>query len=132
MPLASAAFLPKKAPSSARAPIFILHGLFGSKQNWRSLSKSMFIILGTHVYLTIVGLAERMQTTVYALDLPNHGESAWSSDRMDYPHLSHQVSTFIQRTHPAGSFDLIGHSMVIISNSHLSQTEFLDRALKWP
>lgn len=38
--------------SASKGPLIILHGLYGSKQNWRSLAKKM---------------AQRMKTDVYAL-----------------------------------------------------------------
>lgn len=53
----------KFSPPSEQAdkcPLLILHGLFGSKHNWKSAS---------------LELARRTQRTVYALDLRNHGES---------------------------------------------------------
>ena len=45
-------------------PLIIMHGLFGSKQNWRSLSKH---------------LAAKMGRPVVAVDLRNHGESPHDS-----------------------------------------------------
>lgn len=41
-------------------PMFIFHGLFGSKHNWKTASEKF---------------AKRTQRTVYAFDLRNHGES---------------------------------------------------------
>ncbi|KAI8804234.1 Alpha/Beta hydrolase protein [Cladochytrium replicatum] len=75
-------------------PMLILHGLFGSKQNWRSLSKSM---------------AQRLQTNVYALDLRNHGESP-HSHIMNYEAMAADVSQFIQQ-HQLNEVNLVGHSM---------------------
>ena len=73
-------------------PIVILHGLFGSSQNW----------VGTGRKLSSLG-------TVYALDLRNHGES---------PHApSHTLADCVQDLHDwAGlrglsQLRLIGHSM---------------------
>lgn len=51
---------PNAAYDTEHAPIVILHGLFGSKQNNRSISKA---------------LARDLQRPVYALDLRNHGDS---------------------------------------------------------
>lgn len=39
-------------------PLVILHGLFGHKRNWHSVSKA---------------LSKRLKTTVFAVDLRNHG-----------------------------------------------------------
>jgi len=46
----------------------IFHGLFGSKGNWKSVSKQ---------------LANRTQRTIYAFDLRNHGDS---------PHVDGELS----------------------------------------
>ncbi|KAJ1551867.1 Alpha/beta hydrolase domain-containing protein 11, partial [Cladochytrium tenue] len=48
------------APVPSPPPLLILHGLFGSKQNWRSLAKA---------------LANRLGARVVAVDLRNHGDS---------------------------------------------------------
>jgi len=61
--LAYEEYNPKEGLASTRGPLLILHGLFGSKQNWRSLSKS---------------LTQRLSRKVYALDLRNHGSSPHS------------------------------------------------------
>ncbi|KAI8922845.1 Alpha/Beta hydrolase protein [Entophlyctis helioformis] len=82
------------AASSRLAPLVLLPGLFGSKQNWRSLSKA---------------LSHRLGTTVAALDLRNHGES---------PH--HPVHTYSAMAADVAAFvasqgwpkaNIMGHSM---------------------
>lgn len=72
--------------------LIILHGLFGSGDNWRSVAKA---------------LSEQFR--VHCLDLPNHGQSPWT-ERLDYPTLATAVRDWmaaknIQQTR------LIGHSM---------------------
>ncbi|CAH7686778.1 hypothetical protein BY996DRAFT_4545799, partial [Phakopsora pachyrhizi] len=47
-------------PSKVNPPLIILHGLFGSKQNWRSISKRFAGVLSTEVH---------------TLDLRNHRDS---------------------------------------------------------
>ena len=42
--------------SSSQAPVVVLHGLFGSKQNWRSLAKGMAQRLERDI-ITLVRLA---------------------------------------------------------------------------
>jgi len=74
------------------APIVILHGLFGSSQNWAGMGRRLV-----------------SQGTVYALDLRNHGDSPHSaahtlSDSMD--DLHEWVAARAQ-----GPVRLIGHSM---------------------
>jgi len=72
--------------------LIILHGLFGSGDNWRSVAKS---------------LSEHYR--VHCLDLPNHGQSPWT-DTLDYPTFASAVRDWmaandIKKAH------LIGHSM---------------------
>ncbi len=73
-------------------PLLILHGLFGSAANWRSVAGRF--------------AAGR---EVFCLDLRNHGRSPWH-DAMDYAALAADVARFIadhQLHRPA----LLGHSM---------------------
>ncbi len=74
------------------AKLIILHGLFGSGGNWRSIAK---------------GLAATYE--VFCPDLRNHGQSPWH-DAMDYPALAGDVARFIgeHRLHGAA---VLGHSM---------------------
>jgi pimeloyl-ACP methyl ester carboxylesterase len=74
------------------APLVILHGLFGSLDNWHSASRR---------------LAPHFQ--VFALDQRNHGRSPHSFE-MSYPAMAEDVREFlsaqgIQRAH------ILGHSM---------------------
>ncbi|TLD25627.1 hypothetical protein PspLS_05784 [Pyricularia sp. CBS 133598] len=76
------------------SPILVMHGLFGSKKNNRSISKALARDLGRHVY---------------TLDLRNHGESP-HAPRHDYPAMAADVAAFIDE-HKISSPTLIGHSM---------------------
>lgn len=73
-------------------PLILLHGLFGSADNWHTVAKA---------------LAAEMQ--VYAVDLRNHGRS-FHSERHDYASLAADIQAFItdQRLAPV---TLLGHSM---------------------
>ncbi|RAP32783.1 alpha/beta hydrolase [Candidatus Marinamargulisbacteria bacterium SCGC AG-439-L15] len=73
-------------------PILILHGLFGSKQNWKSIATSLS---ETHRVITV--------------DLRNHGESP-HNDQMTYPLMAKDIQDFIQTQH-LKKITLIGHSM---------------------
>ncbi|KAI9021241.1 Alpha/Beta hydrolase protein [Hyaloraphidium curvatum] len=76
------------------APIVILHGLFGSKRNWRGPAKA---------------LASKAKTHVFALDLRNHGNSPHTAD-MDYESMASDVAHFIEsKGLPPPT--LLGHSM---------------------
>src|SRR5215471_8537025 len=73
-------------------PLIILHGLFGSSDNWKSISK----------YLC-------QNFKVFVLDQRNHGLSPHSS-QMDYTLMAGDVRDFL---HGQGFQDafILGHSM---------------------
>ena len=73
-------------------PLIILHGLFGSSKNWKSLSE----VFSKHF-------------DVLALDLRNHGES-FHSDIMDYPSMVDDVYQLLSQL-GTKSCRLVGHSM---------------------
>ena len=72
--------------------VLLLHGLFGSSSNWRS-----------------VGRALATSHTVYALDLRNHGASPWA-DSMGYLEMADDVQRFIAQ-HGLQRPAVMGHSM---------------------
>lgn len=72
-------------------PLIIVHGLFGSARNWRSLQKR----LGQNRW-------------VIAVDLRNHGESFWDDDN-SYPALAADIAEVIDAN--GGVADVLGHSM---------------------
>ncbi|KAK0662308.1 Abhydrolase domain-containing protein C22H12.03 [Lasiodiplodia hormozganensis] len=80
--------------ASENAPIIMLHGLFGSKRNNRSISKQ---------------LARDLNRPIYAVDLRNHGDSP-HDPRHDYTALAEDTEDFIEHHGLSGS-TLIGHSM---------------------
>ena len=72
--------------------VIILHGLFGSSSNWRSIARTL-----------------SRSWHVFSLDLRNHGKSPWH-DEMQYQDMAGDVTGFIA----AKAIDspiLIGHSM---------------------
>ncbi|QSE97957.1 alpha/beta fold hydrolase [Fulvivirga lutea] len=73
-------------------PLIILHGLFGSSDNWLSIAKL---------------LAEDYH--VYSVDQRNHGQSPHSDD-FDYPTMAKDLSDFIDQ-HEIEDPIIIGHSM---------------------
>lgn len=73
-------------------PLVILHGLFGSARNWKSIAEAL---AATH--------------RVFAVDLRNHGESGWA-DGMGYDALAADVAAFLD-ARGLGSATLVGHSM---------------------
>jgi esterase len=73
-------------------PIVILHGIFGSSDNWLTQAK----ILGDHYH-------------VYSLDLRNHGQSPHDTV-FDYQSMAEDLKEFID-THHLKDPIVIGHSM---------------------
>jgi pimeloyl-ACP methyl ester carboxylesterase len=73
-------------------PLLILHGLFGSLDNWRAQSKE----LGRFF-------------KVYTLDLRNHGNSP-HTDVMSYPAMAEDLREFLSARGLASAF-VLGHSM---------------------
>ncbi|KAL2133557.1 hypothetical protein VTI74DRAFT_2169 [Chaetomium olivicolor] len=84
----------KPVADKQTSPIIVMHGLFGSKKNNRTISKV---------------LARDLGRSVYAVDLRNHGESP-HHQRHDYPAMAADVADFI-RQHGLKEPTLIGHSM---------------------
>ena len=74
-------------------PLLILHGLFGSGQNWRTLAKRV--------------LAPHFQ--VWAVDLRNHGQSP-HTDEFSYEAMADDIIMLIEDEAP-GSVHLLGHSL---------------------
>lgn len=73
-------------------PLIILHGLFGSSDNWHTISKRL-----------------GKDFSVYAIDLRNHGKSP-HSNVFNYRVMAEDLKYFIE-THHLDKPDLIGHSM---------------------
>src|SRR5690349_6551737 len=74
------------------APLIILHGLFGSWENWQTVSER---------------LSDEFR--VFALDQRNHGRSP-HSDEMNYSVMTEDVREFMNE-HSLASAHLLGHSM---------------------
>ncbi len=73
-------------------PLIILHGLFGSLENWQTLSRAW---------------AKCYQ--VFAIDQRNHGHSP-HSPIMDYATMAEDLREFMQRQHLSSAY-VLGHSM---------------------
>jgi esterase len=73
-------------------PIVILHGLFGSSDNWLSIAKEL---ANTH--------------SIYLLDQRNHGQSP-HSDTFDYSTMANDLEEFIDE-HEIENPVILGHSM---------------------
>ncbi|KAJ2027368.1 hypothetical protein IWW57_002639 [Coemansia sp. S610] len=101
------------APSS-KAPLVILHGLFGSKQNWRAISKQLSRVLGRDTY---------------SVDLRNHGDSPHMAPH-SYKAMSADIVRFI-RDHRLGQPVLIGHSMggKVVMRTALDHPDLVSRLI---
>ena len=73
-------------------PLIILHGLFGTLENWGSQIKQ---------------LSQHYQ--VIAADMRNHGRSEWSDD-IDYPLMAEDIKRLIEHL-KLEKAHIIGHSM---------------------
>ncbi|EEQ32566.1 abhydrolase domain-containing protein [Microsporum canis CBS 113480] len=95
VPLAYSLYKPRGQRQVAnRPPVVFMHGLFGCRKNNRSMSKV---------------LAFDLETSVYAVDLRNHGDSP-HHPKHDYTELALDVERFILE-HSLRDPILIGHSM---------------------
>ncbi|CAJ0596006.1 unnamed protein product [Cylicocyclus nassatus] len=104
----------------SRPPLVICHGLFGQKNNWNSVSKTM---------------QRRLGCTIYCVDLRNHGESPWS-DTMSYDEMGEDLAAFlgnICKETGFSQFHLLGHSMggrlVMRMAVHPSWQRLIDRLI---
>ena len=73
-------------------PLIILHGLFGSSDNWISIARK---------------LGEKSK--VYVIDQRNHGDSP-HSDEFSYDAMAADLKEFVD-DNTLSKFDLIGHSL---------------------
>jgi pimeloyl-ACP methyl ester carboxylesterase len=73
-------------------PIIILHGIFGSSDNWMTVARSL-----------------SSDYKVFTLDQRNHGQS-FHSDKFDYPSMVNDLKKFIAEHEIVNPF-IIGHSM---------------------
>ncbi len=73
-------------------PLIILHGLYGSGDNWMSIAQE---------------LASKYR--VYLIDQRNHGRSPHADD-MSYDALADDLNDFIEK-HSLGNVNITGHSM---------------------
>ncbi|XP_014481201.1 PREDICTED: alpha/beta hydrolase domain-containing protein 11-like isoform X2 [Dinoponera quadriceps] len=92
--LAYASYESLKKNEQNLPPIIIMHGLFGSKNNWNSLSKTIH---------------EKTKRKVIAVDARNHGDSPHTSD-MSYKDMAEDVIQLMQDLGLDKAL-LVGHSM---------------------
>jgi len=81
-----------RALGESGTPVIVLHGIFGTSDNWLGFGKS---IAGNH--------------RVFLVDQRNHGQSPWGNE-FNYEVMSDDLLEFIQE-HQLENPILIGHSM---------------------
>src|SRR5690242_637502 len=93
-------------------PLLVLHGLYGSLENWRSMTRR---------------LSESFR--VYSIDLRNHGRSPHSSE-MTYPAMAADMLGFMSGEQ-LESANILGHSMggKVAMQFALSHPERVDRLI---
>ena len=79
-------------PHTSQQSLIIIHGLLGSKDNWRQLAKQL-----SHAY------------NVYCVDCRNHGES-FHHESMTYEEMSKDIETLCKHL-GLTNVSIIGHSM---------------------
>ncbi|KAI8116000.1 hypothetical protein FF38_01109 [Lucilia cuprina] len=83
-----------KHTDNSKAPLMIMHGLFGSKQNWRAVSRS---------------LESKTNRKIIALDARNHGESPHTSEHSSR-HMAIDIIELMKQMGIQKS-SVMGHSM---------------------
>lgn len=78
----------------AGEPLIILHGLFGTLDNWAGIARQ---------------LAEHF--TVYLVDQRNHGRSPHTNDDFNYTILAEDLHEFMEQHWLYGGAHIVGHSM---------------------
>ncbi len=76
--------------TSARPPLLIVHGLFGSARNWGVIARR---------------LADDRQ--IISVDMRNHGDSHWTESH-DYHGMAEDLAEVLEQH---GQADVLGHSM---------------------
>ncbi|XP_076281208.1 sn-1-specific diacylglycerol lipase ABHD11 [Lasioglossum baleicum] len=92
--VAYASYESVKGTSASKHPIIIMHGLFGSKNNWNMLSKSIH---------------QQTDRKVITIDARNHGDSPHSSD-MTYHDMAEDI-VHLMKDLGFEKAILLGHSM---------------------
>ncbi|KAL6941670.1 Ethanol acetyltransferase 1 [Hanseniaspora osmophila] len=83
-----------KLPYHVQEPVVFVHGLYGSKRNYKTDAKK---------------IATYLQTPVYVVDVRNHGQTEHALP-FDYTTLSNDLIHFIKK-HELGPVNLIGYSL---------------------
>jgi pimeloyl-ACP methyl ester carboxylesterase len=93
-------------------PLLILHGLFGSSDNWKTIGNN----LSKHF-------------EVFLIDLRNHGRS-FHSNEFNYPILANDIKEFILEKKLDNSI-LMGHSMggKVAMTYALQHAEYIDKLI---
>nr|ODN85214.1 mitochondrial protein [Cryptococcus depauperatus CBS 7841] len=102
------------SPEAKDQSLVICHGLFGSKQNWRSLAKAF---------------ASKLGMPIYTLDLRNHGQSPHASPHT-YTAMAADIHHFLESHKLTSGVNLLGHSMGGKAVMALALNKDLNEALR--
>lgn len=102
------------ASKSDKPPVIIMHGLFGSKNNWNTLAKA---------------INQQTKRQVITVDARNHGESPHSGE-MNYPAMAGDVKALLRDLNCNKSV-CIGHSMggAVMMLTALNYPELIDKLI---
>lgn len=84
--------LTRHGSATARTPLLIAHGLFGTGRNWGTIARA---------------LSDGRE--VITVDMRNHGDSGWTEVH-DYPGMAADLAEVIE-SFPGGRAAVMGHSM---------------------
>ncbi|XP_060663093.1 protein ABHD11 [Drosophila nasuta] len=97
-----------------KPPLMIMHGLFGSKQNWRSVGRA---------------IASKTNRRVFTVDLRNHGDSPHANTH-NSAGMTADIKTFLA-ANGISKVSLMGHSMGGRASMHFSlyNTQLVERLI---
>lgn len=87
-------FLKINGREQHKSPVIFLHGMFGNKNNWKSIARQ---------------ISEATGRTGISVDLRNHGQSPWS-DVVGADAMAADVKNFLETGNIQKSI-IVGHSM---------------------
>uniref|UniRef100_T1H8K0 sn-1-specific diacylglycerol lipase ABHD11 n=1 Tax=Rhodnius prolixus TaxID=13249 RepID=T1H8K0_RHOPR len=96
IPLAFSEYVTADTKADTESPVFIIHGLFGSRTNWNTVSKQ---------------IAARTHRKVVAVDLRNHGDSPHTQE-FSYNHMIADLKQLMsEQGIKEGRATIMGHSI---------------------
>ena len=101
-----------RALGETGTPVIILHGIFGTSDNWLGFGKA---------------ISENHR--VFLVDQRNHGQSPWS-DEFDYQVMSEDLKEFID-THQLTNPIIIGSYIIVYTSTPIEFTTHIGINIKY-